>query len=473
MIDFEALGAPERVEAVGGIVSGFRSSSRMAAAVEQRRFYATDNPGIMERRRMYAGMVTRTDDTGLDVIQAVSKENKFAANEKIASSFFADITDQKVQYIAGEGADVNAVDESKEADAAVAAVFDPISRMLRRVEQMCLTDALVYGKGYAYLQVIGGRLKLTHVDACEVVPIRDDYGNLRAVVRYFCANGREYAEYHTPDKVFEFMRNDGEDWKACGERWQIAEVVRYPDGSTVEAGGRGWPVLPWFEMQHNNAGTSSLTPAVRSMIRCYDIVVSDFANNLIDVQDVFVTIKNSGYAAGMGYDEQLEMLKVFKMTEGDLDTKTVEVPFQARKELEGLLKANIYSALRGVDVSLIAGGQLTNTAIRALYSDIDLWADTAEWWLEDWVVAVLEAVAWYAGVELPLVNVTFTRSAIFDEVEKMNALAAQKGVISDKTLFEAHPLVDDAQAELERIEAEQAGAAYGLEVNASAAAGGF
>jgi hypothetical protein len=42
----------------------------------------------------------------------------------------------------------------------------------------------------------------------------------------------------------------------------------------------------------------------------------------------------------------------------------------------------------------------------------------------------------------------------------MDAVARQKGVISDKTLFEAHPLVEDAQAELERIEAETAGAVY-------------
>jgi hypothetical protein len=42
----------------------------------------------------------------------------------------------------------------------------------------------------------------------------------------------------------------------------------------------------------------------------------------------------------------------------------------------------------------------------------------------------------------------------------MDALARQKGVISDKTLYENHPLVTDAQGELERVNAQELDAAY-------------
>lgn len=453
MFDFEAMGGDARKEWVAATVKSFTDGKRMRAMCEQRAYYDTNNPAIMERKRLYAAV----DGEGA----AFAKENKFAANEKISSSFFRDITDQKVQYVAGEGVDINAVDENEAADAAIAAVFDPIAKQMRRVEQMCLTDALVYGRGYAYLQVIAGRVKLAHVKATEVIPVRDDYGELEAVVRYFEARNTKHAEVHTPAKVYTFAdKGDGEGWLQTGERWQIAEVMVYGDGTAMPTGGRAWPMLPWFEMQHNNDCTSSLTAAAKSMIRCYDVVVSDFANNLIDLQDVFITIKNAGYGSGIDYSERLELLRVFKMSEEDTDVKTFEVPHQARQVLAEIMRKDIYAALRGIDMALISGGQLTNTAIRALYSNIDLWADQAEWWLTDWVEAVLGAVAGYMGVELPLYNVTFNRCAITDEVAQMDAVARQKGIISDKTLFEAHPLVSDAQAELERIEAETAGAVY-------------
>ena len=98
--------------------------SKMCAA-----YYRTDNPDIMERRKLYAA---QTEENG---IRAVAKENRFAANERVASSFFRDITDQKVQYLAGEGADVSAVDDAQ-ADA-VAAVFGPLKRQVRRIGQEC------------------------------------------------------------------------------------------------------------------------------------------------------------------------------------------------------------------------------------------------------------------------------------------------------------------------------------------------
>ncbi len=415
-------------------------------------YYRTDNPDIMERRKLYAAQTE--DDNG---IRAVAKENRFAANERVASSFFRDITDQKVQYLAGEGADVSAVDDAQ-ADA-VAAVFGPLKRQVRRIGQECLTDALVYRYGYAYLQIIDGAPKLTHYDYNQIAHDKDDRGELQTVARFYESDGKRRAELHTPAKVYEFA-NDGKKWTQTAERWQIQTVTVYGDGTVEDAGGKGWSRLPWFELRHNNEGKSSLTNAVKTMIRCYDIVNSDFANNLIDLQDVFVKLKD-GYGSGMTYGETLEALRIFKASEEIDGVQTVEVPYQARETLLTRTEASIYKALRGVNLERIAAGSTnTATAIRALYSDIDLWADQAEWHLEDWVLSILETYAAYLGAELPPVNITFTRRVIFDEAAKMDAIARQKGVISDKTLYENHPLVDDAQAELERVAAQELDAAY-------------
>lgn len=457
-MDFELLDEEKRVDHVRKAVNAFLGSPRMEKAKEQRAHYKTENPDIEKRRKLYASSLTREDGT----MAAVAKENRFAANEKVASPFFRKITDAKVQYLAGEGADVNAVNE---ADAeAVKAVTDALGFQLKRVEQESLTDALVYSSGYSYMQIINDQLKLQHIPYCEVIPFYDKQGGLEAVIRYYKRDGIEYADYHTPAKIYSFARNqkarNGSGWKATGETYQIITGKIYGDGTVESTGGKGWPRLPWFELWHNNDHTSSLTHSVKTMIRCYDIVVSDFANNLIDLQDVFVSLKADSAYSGMEYGEVIETLKNFKVAEGVESVTSFEVPYQARQVLLNIMKAGIYEGLQGVDLSMLASAQKTATEIKAAYSDIDLWADQAEWHVNDWVRDVMAFVADYLGVTLPPVNITIQRRVMFDETAQMMAVASQKGIISNKTLFENHPLVKDAQLELERVAAEELDPSY-------------
>ncbi len=443
----------ENAKRLGRRIEAFESGERMRKALENLAYYDTENPDINARKKYFVGAA---EDGG--TMRAVAKENRFAANEHVSSTFFRDITDSKVQYLAGEGADVNAADDS--GAEVVQAVYAPISDDMRRVEQETLTDALIYGRGYTYVQVIDGKVTFTCVPYTEVIPHYDKYGELDGVTRYYKRDGVEYAEDHTPDTVTKYERARGEkEWREVGTVPQIVTTKVYPDGAREVLGGRGWPRIPWVEMWHNKQGTTSLTNGAKSMIRVYDITASDFANNLIDVQDVFINLKDS-YGSGMDYGEQLEMLRNFKAGENIESVTTFEIPYLARKTLLEMMKSDIYEALRGVDVSLISGGQLTNTAIKALYTHIDLWADQAEWYLADWVRAVMGLVAWYEGAELPRYFVQFTRRAIFDEVAQMQAVASQKGIVSDMTLWENHPLVKDAQQEAERMAAEDLDPAY-------------
>lgn len=458
-MDFETLEPSKRLEFIENAVADFKARE-LKEAIEPLAYYDTNNPDIAARKKKYASSIVEEIE-GDSVMRAIAKENKFAANEKIASSFFRDITDSKAQYLAGEGADVNAVSGEDSDAAIVKAVTDELGEQIKRHGQACLTDALVFKAGYAYLQVINDRLRLSYVPYCEVKPYRDRTDALVNVLRYYKRNGCEFAEFHTPTTVYSFMKEkDADDWKFEEETPQIQVVKVYGDGTTEAVeGGKDWGRLPWFELWHNNDHVSSLTNAAKTMIRCYDITLSDFANNLIDVQDVFISLKDS-YGSGGDWGEQLELLKNFKVGENVEGVTTFEVPHVARETLLSMLKADIYAALRGVDVGRISGGNLTNTAIRALYSDIDLWADQAEWHVKDWVRDIIDTAAGYLGLTLPSYTVTLTRRAIFDDVAQMDALSRQKGVISDKTIYENHPLVTDAQNELERVSAQELDAAY-------------
>lgn len=456
-MEFEKLDENGRLEFIEKAVADFKACELKASA-EPMAYYDTNNPDIAARKKRYASMLTE-EINGESTMRAIAKENKFAANERIASSFFRDITDSKAQYLAGEGADVNAISGEETEDAAIKLVTDALGDQIKRHGQACLTDALVFKSGYAYMQVINDQIRLSHVPHCEVKPFRDRTDALVAVLRYYKRGKCEYAEYHTPAMIYAYMDN-GDGWEFVEESPQIQRVKVYGDGTTEQVeGGKGWARLPWFELWHNNDHTSSLTNAAKTMIRCYDITLSDFANNLIDVQDVFISLKDS-YGSGGDWGEQMELLKNFKVGENVEGVTTFEIPHVARETLLSMLKADIYAALRGVDVGRISGGNLTNTAIRALYSDIDLWADQAEWHVKDWVSDIVNTAADYMGLALPPYKVTLTRRAIFDDVAQMDAMSRQKGIISDKTIYENHPLVSDAQNELERVAAQELDAAY-------------
>ena len=458
-MDFEQLDESARIEFVRKTVRNFLGSSRMENAKECRDYYKTENPDIAKRRKLYAAPYEREDGT----MAAVAKENRFAANEKIASPSFRKIVDTKVQYLAGEGVDITALDE---ADApTVKAIVDVLGAdQLRRVMQEDLTEALVYQSGYAYFQLINNKPRLKCFPFCELIPSYDGEDNLKNMMRYYKRDGIEHFDYHTAEKIYSFSRNpkarNGSGWKFDGECWQITTGKRYPDGTVEDTGGKGWPRLPWFELFHNDDHCSSLTHSVKTMIRCYDIVLSDFVNNLIDLQDVFVSLKADSAYSGMDAGEVIEMLKNFKVAEGVENVQAFEVPHVARQVLLDILKAGIYEGLQGVDVKQLTGGQKTATEIKAVYSDIDLWANQAEWHIKDWVSDILEFMAESMGVALPPVKITCQRRVMFDEVAQMQAVASQKGVISDKTLFENHPLVPDAQVELERVAAQEVDPAY-------------
>jgi hypothetical protein len=50
---------------------------------------------------------------------------------------------------------------------------------------------------------------------------------------------------------------------------------------------------------------------------------------------------------------------------------------------------------------------------------------------------------------------TFNKSAIFNEKEKIDELVASEGMLSKQTILENHPLVNDVQEELQRLESEK------------------
>ena len=72
-------------------------------------------------------------------------------------------------------------------------------------------------------------------------------------------------------------------------------------------------------------------PLYRDLIDAYDKVVSSFANDMEDVQEVIFVIKNYGGTDKTEFMSDLKKSKLIKVEgDGGVDTIRAEIPFEAR-----------------------------------------------------------------------------------------------------------------------------------------------
>jgi SPP1 family phage portal protein len=167
---------------------------------------------------------------------------------------------------------------------------------------------------------------------------------------------------------------------------------------------------------------------------------------------------------GENLDEFFEQLKRFKAIpvgeNGDVKTETQEVPTEARSTFLALTEKLIYKFGMGVNPDDLEG-TVTNVRIRALFSLLDLKAND----FEAEVDASFNALLWFLNAYYEVYNpamvfepsevkLTFNRSMVINEKEQLESLVKQKGIISDKTLLENHPMVDNVEEEMERLAEE-------------------
>ena len=137
--------------------------------------------------------------------------------------------------------------------------------------------------------------------------------------------------------------------------------------------------IPFFRLDHNKK-QFSLLKTVKPLIDDYDLMASSLSNNLIDFDTPLHVVK--GYE-GDNMDELQTNLKTKKIIgtgeNGDVDIKTVDVPYQARKEKMELDEKNIYRFGMGLNTAgLKDTSATTNIAIKAAYSLLELQCNKLE-----------------------------------------------------------------------------------------------
>lgn len=328
------------------------------------------------------------------------KEDKTKSNIKISHPFFTELVDQEVQYmLSGKGGFVMSDDPAlqKELDAYFNENEDFTSELYE-----VLTGCVAKGFEYMYA-----------------------YKNAEGKTAFQCADSMGVVEVRakeTEDKceyvIFWYVDRIGKDNKKITriQVWDNAQTFFFcqegdgkiiPDDS-VELNPRphtiykkdgddatyyeGFGFIPFFRLDNCKKQFSGLKP-IKSLIDDYDLMSCGLSNNIQDTNEALYVVK--GFQ-GDNLDELMLNIKTKKHIgvdeEGDVDIRTVDIPYQARQTKLDLDEKNIYRFGMGFNSAQLGDGNITNIVIKSRYALLDLKCNKLEIRLKQFMRKLLKVV---------------------------------------------------------------------------------
>ena len=314
-------------------------------------------------------------------------EDKNRSNIKVAHPFFTELVDQEVQYmLSGKESFIFSKDPILQK--ALDGYFgDEFKSELQECIQGCVTKG--FEQMYAYMGK-DMKSKFMCADSIGVVEVRAKDTD----------DGCDYVIYWYVDRVEKGQKEIKriQVWDANTTTYYVqleegkleldkdVEINPRPhitykksgDDALYYEGNGGYGFIPFFRLDNNKKQVSGLK-AVKDLIDDYDLMACGLSNNLQDISEGIYVIK--GFQ-GHDLDEMIQNVKVKKhigvAPDGDLDIKTINIPYEARKVKLELDEKNIYRFGMGFNSAQLGDGNITNIVIKSRYALLDLKCDKLE-----------------------------------------------------------------------------------------------
>ncbi len=322
------------------------------------------------------------------------REDETKTNTRIPHTFFREIADQEVAYILSGGIRFRTKDP--ELEERLRGYFgDAFAGQLQEI----LTDTVVRGFGYVYwYKDEKGRTRFRHADSMGIVEVKDDGDT---------DTGNDYIIRHYPVEV------KGGGTATRVEVWDGNRTYYY-----ISAGGtlkldQNVPVnpcphvlyqvdgqyyyeetnrLPFLRLDYNRERLSGVR-RIKDIIDDYDVMNCGLSNNLQDVGEGFYVVK--GFK-GHSIDELVWNVRSRKAVgvseKGDVDIRTVNIPYEARRTKMEIDEKNIYRLGMAFNSSQTGDGNITNIILKSRYTLLDMKAGRLITRLKEFLETPLEIV---------------------------------------------------------------------------------
>lgn len=310
----------------------------------------------------------------------VLQEDKTRSNIKIPHPFFTELVDQEVQYMLS-GDEHLIRSDIPELQNELDAYFNENEDFSSEFYEL-LTGCVSKGFEYMYAyKDANDRIAFQCADSLGVVEVRGKDTD----------DGCDYVIYWYVDRIEKGQKNikriqvwdkdqtyfyvqDGEGKVMLDESVKINPRPHtiYTKTENGDKFFETFGFIPFFRLDNCKKKFSGLKP-VKDLIDDYDLMASSLSNNLVDFDTPLHVV--SGFQ-GDNLDELQVNLKTKKIIgvgeEGGVEVKTVDIPYQARKEKLELDEKNIYRFGMGFNSAQLGDGNITNIVIKSRYALLDL-----------------------------------------------------------------------------------------------------
>ncbi len=301
------------------------------------------------------------------------------------------------------------------------------------------------------------------VPTAQVIPIwgkslkRKLLGVLRIYNEIDDKDGNEYIVYeYWTDKECEMFRRKSSSTLDDGLTIYNAFTAHTSNDETnlYTHGFEDVPFIPFF---NNNIGTSDLNN-IKKLIDVYDKVFSGFINDLDDIQEIIFILTAYG---GEDKQEFIQDLKKYKMIKLDADdgadakTLSIEIPIEARNSVLETTRKAIFMLGQGFDPQPENFGNQSGEALKFMYSMLEMKVGLMETEFKLGFAKLVRVMCKSQGIKCGTIIQTWTRTAVKNEKELSEICKNSVGIVSKKTILKNHPFVEDADAEIKQISAEQ------------------
>ena len=331
------------------------------------------------------------------------QEDKHRSNIKISHPFFTELVDQEVQYMLS-GKDGFMKSDLPDLQTFLDEYFNENEDFLAELYEV-LTGCI--SKGFEYMYAYKGEDDKFHFQAADslgVVEVRaketDDH--CEYVIWWFVDSIGKNNKLITRIQVWDtnmihyFVQEDDGEIKpdtSYKENPRPHTMYKKGDAESEKIYFKDFGFIPFFRLDNNRKQVSDLK-SVKDLIDDYDLMACGLSNNIQDSNETLFVVKGFD---GDNLDElhfNVKNKKIIGVGEdGDVETRVVDIPVEARKTKLELDEKNIYRFGFGLNTAgLKDTSATTNIAIKSAYSLLDLKANKLEIRLKQFLRKLLTVV---------------------------------------------------------------------------------
>ena len=225
--------------------------------------------------------------------------------------------------------------------------------------------------------------------------------------------------------------------------------------------------VPFIEFRNNRNMISDLKK-YKDLIDIYDKVMSGYANDLEDIQQLIYILENYG---GENLKEFLGDLKRYKAiktestasgTKGGVSTLQIEIPVEARNSILEILKKQIYESGQALQQDNENFGNASGVALKFFYRKLELKAGLTQVEFEKGFNKLIRAITKFLNIsdwKTRTITQTWTRNMISNDLENAQIAVESKDTVSDETIVKNHPWVENPEDELKKLKEQKEEAA--------------